>query len=262
VKPLKSFQKLIVLSVITMISTLQLSAQEEDIIPYIPGGGSLLRVEGYVILKNGETLYGMVRSPITFKYVENNPVKIIFYANNGGKFSYDANEIAGFGMRPKIWKIGNPNPISLEMEHYVSLPSYKQGVPVFMNRFIDGMITVYQNRSSGQIHSDFDGIEKTRIDGNKFSFSFDDGLSIGTNFNKNYDEIYRKIGFSSYYISKNGGQLIEVKKGNYEVLFKTLFGDCPAIGQEIERNPDLMKFKYLTIVAEVYNQVCQVEAGP
>jgi len=251
-----SFQKLIILSVISMVSTLQLSAQEEDI---ISGSAPLLPVEGYVILSNGETLYGEVSWAL--KYVENNPVKIYFYAKNGEKFSYNANEIVGFGNRIDMWREGNPVPISLEMEHYVSLPSYKKGVPVFMKRFIDGMITVYQNRSSWVTHSVFDGIEKTRIDGSKFSFSFDDGLSIGPTFNKNYHEIYKKIGFSSYYVSKNGGQLVKVKKDNYKVLFKTLFGDCPAIGQEIERNPDLMKFKYFTIVAEVYNQVCQVEAG-
>ena len=255
-KPIMSFQKLIILSVISMVSTLQLSAQEEDI---ISGSAPLLPVEGYVILSNGETLYGEVSWAL--KYVENNPVKIYFYAENGEKFSYHADEIVGFGNRIDMWIEGNPVPISLEMEHYVSLPSYKKGVPVFMKRFIDGMITVYQNRSSGQMHSVFDGIEKTRIDGNRFSFSHDDGLSIGPNFNKNYDEIYEKIGFSSYYVSKNGGQLVKVKKDNYKVLFKTLFGDCPAIGQEIERNPDLMKFKYFTIVAEVHNQVCQVEAG-
>ena len=256
-KTIKSFQKLITLFAVIMVSTRQLSAQLEDI---ISGATPAPHAEGYVILSNGETLYGEITW--AFKYVENNPVKIYFYAKNGEKFSYQANEIVGFGNRMKIWKEGNPNPLSLEMEDYVSLPSYKKGVPVFMKRFIDGMITVYQNRSSIVMHSVFDGIEKTRINGSRFSFSFDDGLSIGPTFNKNYHEIYKKIGFSSYYVSKNGGQLVKVKKDDYEVLFKTLFGDCPAIGQEIERNPDLMKFKYFTIVAEVYNQVCQVEAGP
>jgi hypothetical protein len=255
-KPIKSIYGMIILVAVTMVPTLQLSAQDEG---RFPGTAPLIPVEGYVILNDGETLYGKIRW--TLKYVENNPVEIKFYAENGATISYDAGEIKGFGNRIDQWIEGNPIPISLEMENYVSVLSYKKKVPVFMNRLIDGIITVYQNRSS-VFHSSSKVIEKTRMDGINFTFSFDDGLSIGPNFRTEYNVIYRRTGFSSYYVSKDSEPLVKVDKDNYEALFKTLFGDCPAIDQEIERNPDLMKFKNFMIVAEVYNQVCQVESGP
>lgn len=33
----------------------------------------------------------------------------------------------------------------------------------------------------------------------------------------------------AYFISKNGGPLVKVKKGNYKQAFETLFGDCPQL---------------------------------
>jgi hypothetical protein len=63
--------------------------------------------------------------------------------------------------------------------------------------------------------------------------------------------------YSSYLVSKNKGDLLEVDKKNYENVFPALFGDCPEIGQEIGKNPDLARFKNFMILAEVYNQICK-----
>jgi hypothetical protein len=243
---------LVILFTVTTGIALQLSAQEEYIVETNP----LIPLDGYVILSNGETRYGTITCPL--KYVENDIVEIKFSAGDGAKKLYNASEIDGFGIRPISWIEGNPVPKTLEMEDYVSLPSYKKGVPVFMKRFIDGMITVYYNRSSLFFFSTF--TKKMKFDGIDFSISPNDGLYIKSTFRTDYYTLQKLTCYSSYYVSRNGGPLVKVGKNNYEVLFKTLFGDCAAMDQEIERNPDLMKFKNFIIVAEVYNEICQVES--
>ncbi|WP_162343185.1 hypothetical protein [Cyclobacterium salsum] len=39
----------------------------------------------------------------------------------------------------------------------------------------------------------------------------------------------------AYFISKNGGTLVKVKKGNYKKIFESLFGDCPLVLSEIRK---------------------------
>jgi hypothetical protein len=252
---IKSIYKLIIVITMTNWLSLQLSAQNEDI---IPGTAPVLPVNGYIILSNGDTLYGKLRWAL--KYVENNPVEIKFFAENGATKSFNASEIKGFGNQVNLWMEENPVPISLQMEHYTSLPSYKKGVPVFLNRLIDGMITVYQNRSSG-IHSSSKVVEKTRIDGIGFSFSPGEGLSIGPTYRTDYKIIYGRTRFSSYFISKNNAALVKIDRNNYEAIFSSLFDDCPSINEEIKKNPDLKMFKNFMILAEVYNQFRQDETG-
>jgi hypothetical protein len=254
-KPFKIFRKLVILFTATIGLSLKLPAQVEE---YTPGTAPVLPVNGYAILSNGDTIYGKLRW--TLKYVENNPVEIKFFAENGAEKTLKAGEIKGFGNSMEMW-LGNTNmPISSQVEHYVSLPSYKKGVPVFINRLIDGPITIYQNRSS-LIYSSSKVIENTRIDGIGFSFSPGEGLSIGPTYRTDYRIIKGRTRFSSYFVSKDKGPLVKVDKDNYEELFKTFFGDCPAMAQEIEKNPDLLKFKNFMIIVEVYNQVCNGKAG-
>jgi hypothetical protein len=42
----------------------------------------------------------------------------------------------------------------------------------------------------------------------------------------------------AFFISKNGGPLIKVKKGNYKKAFEVLFGDCPQVLSDV-RKPKL-----------------------
>ncbi len=57
-------------------------------------------------------------------------------------------------------------------------------------------------------------------------------------------------------VVKDGGEMIKVEKENFDPLFEQLFGDCPAMQEELAMNPDLKKFKNFMILAEVYNRLC------
>jgi hypothetical protein len=247
--------KTIWISFISMIITiglpLQLSAQSEDI---TPGAAPGLKVDGYVILSNGDTLYGKIRWAL--KYVENNPVEIKFFAENGASKSFNASEIQGFGSGHKIWMDNDPVPIMTDVEDYLSIPSYRKGVPVFMHRLLKGRITIIQNRSS--IIIDAAAIETNyEIDGIGFSFTRGEGLSIGPSYRKSYEIVDKNTHFSSYFVIKDNGAMVKVDKENYDDFVITLFSDCPAIALEIDKNPDLKKFRNFMLLTEFYNQICR-----
>jgi hypothetical protein len=207
-----------------------------------------MKVPGYVILSSGDTIYGELKWAL--KYVENNPAEIKFTAENGASKDLNASEIKGFGQNTGFLP---------ETEHYVSLPSLKKGVPVFMNRLINGKITVYQNRSSAGITTSktVDKVEgKLRIDGVYFTWIPGEGLFIDMTLAKNYRIVEYNTHFTSYFVSKAGSPLVKVTKDEYDSLFSTWFGDCPAIEDEIRKNPDLISFKNFMILTEVYNKLC------
>jgi hypothetical protein len=229
-----------------------LSAQEnqESVAPGEPPAGL---VPGYVILSNGDTLKGKLKWSL--KYVENNPVEIKFTAENGNTKVFAAGDIKGFGNRLKIWMENDPRPIYTEMEHYLTMPSIKKGVPVFLDRMLDGKIRVFLNRGAiGIGGTTVTTVEK--YDGIAFSFSSDRGLSIGPSYTTNYKIIKSRSRYTSYLVSKNDGALIKVEKDAYETQFKDLFGDCPAINDEIAKNPDLKLFKNFMLLTEIYNMLC------
>ena len=226
---------------------------QADIGDYAPGTPPGIYVPGYVILSNGDTLPGKIKWAL--KYIENNPVEIKFTAENGNSKSFNASEIKGFGMRRKVWEENNPDPILLEPEHYVSLPSYKKGSPVFMSRLIAGRITVYLNRQSiGAIVEKKE--EDTRIDGIAFTYIPGEGLIIGPSYKTDYRIIERRIHYTSYFVSKENGTIIKVEKENYVETFTSLFGDCTQIDNEVRIDPKLAKFKNFMILVEVYNKLC------
>jgi hypothetical protein len=238
---------LIMLVMISLGISQKLSAQ-------VSGMPAMMAVDGYVVLSNGDTLAGKIKWSL--KYVENNPVEIRFTSENGAIKVFNASEIRGFGNYLKAVQENFDTPVELEPEHYVSMPSIKKGVPVFMNRLVDGRITVFQNRSSLGITSS-KVEERSKIDGIGFSFIPGEGLSIGPTYRTSYRIIEGRTRFSSYFVSKDNGALIKVEKENYDSHFPTLFGDCPGIGQELGKNPDLIKFKNFMILVEVYNQICK-----
>jgi len=221
----------------------------------IPPSGA---VYGYVLLSNGDTLQGLVKWRV--KYVENNLAEITFIAKNGNSKIFNAGEISGFGHYAggKVQNLNTPE--SPENENYESVLSLKKGIPVFMYRFLNGRIKVFQHRTVQVISSVFDEKSPT-IDGISFSFNSKEGLSIGTSYLISYRIITGRSGYSSYLVRRDKGKLLEVDKKNYDQLLPVLFGDCPKIGQEIEKNPDLAKFKYFIILTEVYNQICKESSG-
>jgi len=117
---------------------------------------------------------------------------------------------------------------------------------------------VLQNRQSVTIAST-KITEKTRIDGIEFTWYPGEGLSIGPTYRTDYRIIERRTHYASYFVSKENNPIIKIDKNDYEENFNRLFGDCPAIEQELAKNPDLNKFQNFIILAEVYNRICQKE---
>lgn len=206
--------------------------------------------EGYVVMKNGDTLNGRINWRM--KYAENNPAEIKFIPENGPSQILNAADLSGLVLYPHTDFEGYEIP----EENYISMPSPKKGIPVFYNRLLDGRLQVFQNRSStiitketAEVTTEFDGIE--------FRYSKQTGLTIGPTYKTTYRVIESRTRFSSYFIIKDTGELQKIDKDNYESVFSGLFGDCREIGQELEKNPDLRKFKNFMILAEVYNQLCR-----
>ena len=220
----------------------------------MPPGGAIY---GYVLLSNGDTLQGLVKWRV--KYVENNLAEIIFTAKNGNSKNFNASEISGFGhyTEGKVMDLNTPD--SPENENYESVPSLKKGIPVFIYRFLDGRIKVFQHRNMQGMSSGLDE-EPSKIEGISFSLTPGEGLSIGPSYNTSYIIIENRSRYLSYLVSKDKGNLLEVDKKNYDNVFPVLFGDCPEIGKEIGKNPDLARFKNFMILAEVYNQICKGSA--
>jgi hypothetical protein len=257
-RKINSIRAYIILLIVMSSLNLKLSAQDEESVP--PGQAAVIPVPGYVILSNGDTLRGKIRWAL--KYVENNPVEVKFTAENGSSKSFNASEIKGFGNQVKVWMENNPVAFLMDQENYVSIPSFKKGQPVFMNRLLKGRITVYQNRSAVIIGSTTTITEDPQFDGIRFSFTFGRGLSVGPSYRTDYTIIKGRSRFSSYYVIRNDSAMIKVEKDNYESLFKTLFGDCSAIDQETNKNPDLTKFKNFMLLVEIYNEICnQASSG-
>jgi hypothetical protein len=132
----------------------------------------------------------------------------------------------------------------------------KKGTPVFYNRLLDGKLQVYQNRSSviitkqtAEVNTEFDGIE--------FRYSKETGLTVGPSYRTSYRIIESRTRYSSYFIIKDHGMFQKIDKDNYDTVFPALFGVCNEIQQELNKNPDLRKFKNFMILAEVYNQLCR-----
>lgn len=248
------FLKTLLLALFPSLMITEASAQDE---PMGPGQAPILPVPGYVLYSNGDTVWGKLTWAL--KYVENNPVEIKFTPEGGTKQTLTASDIAGFGNQLTAW-IGEDDMaarIPLPPEDYVSLPSWKKKEPVFMNRLITGRVTVYLNRSS--IGTSTSRIEtRSRIDGVGFTWVPGEGLIIGPSYRTDYRIIEGRSRYTSYFVVKDGGEMIKVEKETYDPVLEQLFGDCPAMQEEFVRNPDLKKFKNFMILAEVYNRLCSL----
>jgi hypothetical protein len=205
---------------------------------------------GYVAMKNWDTLSGQINWRL--KYVENNPAEIKFTPDNGSSRILNASEVSSLSIEPVTDYEGNVIP----RQYFASLPSMNKGIPVFYNLMIAGKVQVFQNRSAvamtkekAEVNTEFVGIE--------FIYSRANGLTVGPLYKTSYNVIESKTRFSSYFVSKDKGPLQKIDKDNYDSVFATLFGDCPKIESELEKNPDLRKFRNFMLLAEVYNQLCR-----
>jgi hypothetical protein len=206
---------------------------------------------GYVVLSNGDTLQGLIKWRL--KYVENNLAEISFTAKNGNSKIFSAGEISGFGYYPEV---GVKDFSTQEGEYYESVPSLKNGIPVFVFRFLDGRIKIFLNRSAIVVSSG--KVEETaNMEGISFTFKKEAGLFIGADYKISYRINEITSPYSNFFISKDKGPLLKVDKNNYESVFQILFGDCPDIGKELDNNPELTRFKHFILLSEVYNQICK-----
>jgi len=206
--------------------------------------------EGYVILKNGDTLNGRINWRM--KYAENHPAEIKFIPENGSPQIYNASDLSGLVIYPQQDFDG----YELPQEDYVSMPSMKKVIPVFYNRLLAGKLQVFQNRSSTVITKETAEVT-TEFDGIEFRYSKKNGLTVGLTYKTSYRIIESRTRYSSYFIKKGDDSLQKIDRDMYESVFPALFGDCPKIQQELNKNPDLRKFRNFMILAEVYNQLCR-----
>src|SRR5512133_2299897 len=88
-----------------------------------PGETAPMAGEGYVIMKNGDTLNGRINWRM--KYVENNPTEIKFIPENGSPRILNAGEVSGLAIDPRTDFEGN----ELPRVSYVSMPAMKKGTP-------------------------------------------------------------------------------------------------------------------------------------
>lgn len=223
--------------------------------PVGKGMAPMLPVPGYVIYASGDTVWGKITWSL--KYVENNPVEIKFTPDQGTKQILRAGEIIGFGNQVFVWADDEDAiKVPLPPEDYVSMPSFKKKEPVFMNRLINGRVTVFLNRSSISVSTS--RVEKmSRITGIGFSYIPGEGLHIGPSYSVDYRLVEGWTRYSSYFVIKDGGEMIKVEKENYDQVRQQLFGDCQELDNELANNPDLLKFRNFMILAEVYNQLCR-----
>ncbi|MEI8086758.1 MAG: hypothetical protein WCG93_11140 [Paludibacter sp.] len=237
---------------IVITAAFNLSAQSNKFSPAILL--NQMQPDGFVLLNNGDTLWGKVVQ--SWKYVENNPVEVQLIDYNRLKQIFKAADIKGFGTYTKLIKKDFDSPEVLDLEIYITVQLLKKGLAVFMKLLLDGTITVLENRSS--ISSSADLIEnKSKIDGISFGIGRNKGLSIEPTTTDSYRIIEAKKRYSSLYVRKNKEPLIKLDAKNYESLFPTLFGDCPALNPALEKNPGLQEYKNFIVLAEMYNCICK-----
>lgn len=217
------------------------------IVPIIP-------VKGFIITNSGDTIQGKIKYR---KFKENFMSEIRFTGLDGKNTIYKAGNINGMGIR--ITPIDdNEDYVSLRdpfWDIYECRLSPKKKVMVFINRFTNGRIKVFQNRSSIVYGGN---ITKTtsKFDGIYFEFSSIDGLYIAPSFKVSYQTIASKSWASSYYFEKDKGEMKKITKKNFDALWSELFGDCTKIKEEVINNPDLKNYNNFVLIVNLYNQLC------
>jgi len=237
-------RKLILGFLLILGGSLNALSQDESMVlhPLIPK-------PGYIISNTGDTIYGKIKSgtKLTDRYIS----QIILIGPNKEKIRYDAGSILKLGVETIIHD-DLFNPIYSYWDFFECRPSPKSAKMVFMWRFESGRIKVFNNPRSMTYKSEWSQ-SGPEITGISFTYSPDEGLSIWPTSNVT---TYIKIWHSSYYIEKDGGELIEINKKNYESLWPMLLGDCPGIIEEVNKNPDLKKFNNFLLIVRLYNQLC------
>jgi hypothetical protein len=202
-----------------------------------------------VILLNGDTLYGKVN--LGNEYVEKYPTEVRFTSNSGTSTIFKASELSEAIIYPVYFN--SPEPTTPDV--YVSLPSVKNGTPVFYKQLLKGKVRVFRNNNSTPILHETKETDY-EYEGVAYHYSKKEGLTGEAQINETTRVVKSYTTYSSYYVSKNNAPFVKVENSNCDVLYPQLFGDCPALDREVEKNNGLLKFKNFMIFAEAYNQLC------
>lgn len=168
--------------------------------------------KGYVLLKSGDVVEGTIRSTSSGRGI--NQVKL--EDSNGVKHTLNAPEIQEFAVA-----MNGATRLQYTMERGSSVKKLlsRDQPTAKPNDFI-----IYRNTSiNGEkelllqlLNPDFDSIFEVFYDPFARKTTALEGELITWTGDKH----------RAYFISKNGGPLLKVKKGNYKKAFATLFGDC------------------------------------
>lgn len=210
-----------------------------------------IRRPGYIISNTGDSNYGKIKAKLATKSTDWFTSQITLFGPNKEKIRYDASSIQGLGLEIIIREDISFKTIYSQWEFHECRPSPKSGVMVFMHRYEVGRIKVFYDPRSAMYENEW--TYSGPINGISFTYSPDAGLSI---FPTTQVTTYIKIWHSSYYIEKDGGELLKVNKKNYESIWPSLLGDCTGIIEEVNKNPKLKKFNNFLLMVRLYNQLC------
>ncbi len=219
------------------------------------GMAPIIPVKGFIISKSGDTLHGKIKYK---KMTENFMSVIRFTGSNGKNTIYDAGSVKGMGL--KINPINDSDEYTVVLKPFWDIyeckPSPKKQVKVFMNRFINGRIKIFQDRSSMVYGGNTTTTTTSKFNGIYFEFSPREGLYIGPTYIASYGTIASRSWASSYYYEKDNGKITKITKKNFNALWSELFDDCNKIKEEVKNNPDLKKYKNFILIVNLYNQLC------
>jgi antitoxin component YwqK of YwqJK toxin-antitoxin module len=189
-------------------------------------------IEGYVVLKSGETISGKMisRKVNQVSYF----ITQLTFEGPEGESIYTADDISGFGLKlvfdQNTYNYTSSN-CGLNIKNldkwvfFESKPDIKKGEMEFMMRVNNSDIVLYLNPKSGI------------------------GTSMGP------DGKYIK-GFGSYFLEIGDNKLVKLKSKNYEEYWSIMFGDCEEIKELVKEDPYQMKFKKFRHLLALYNRTC------
>jgi len=206
-----------------------------------------LRGNGGFISHSGDTVVGdiMIQTILDF-YV----LKIRCKDQNGKKYILAAEDLRGF------WFTDSSRPDSPPDSYTVYESHPKPGNPekmVLMKRSVDGnRIRLFEGQQMTVTETNF---KDWWIDFHP-SYSLVKGKIV-------FDDNFISLKFAqetynlptSFVIMKNGLPPTVIRKGNFDELFNTYFGDSPQLMQYLVENPDVKNFRNITFLVEYYNSL-------
>jgi hypothetical protein len=182
---------------------------------------------GFVVTKSGNKIQGKISAEKVMSYHEEENVlleEISFSTYSGTAVTYKAENIKSFSQkRPFALKnFEGFTSVDPNFAHFQSMPHpTEKGKSVFAEKLMDGKVEVFASPKK---------IEKNETGG--LVVEEDD---------------------KSYFVIKNGGEVIFLTEDNYEKNFDLMFADCDEMGDFLNRHPQMLDFKSFHVLVELYN---------